>query len=179
MANIPYLFQEVAPSTEPVTLTEAKLHLRVDSADEDTLITRLITVAREAAEKYTKRSLITQTWKLVYDGYAPSEVFLPRGPIQSVTSAKIIARDNTETTIATNTYYLNSGKEKVVFDAAPFGHTVEIIYVAGYGDASNVPDSIKQGMLTHISHLYESRSADLSLPKNSIPLYDAYRVIKL
>lgn len=35
---------------EPITLQEAKLHLRVDSADEDTLIDSLISAARSYCE---------------------------------------------------------------------------------------------------------------------------------
>ncbi len=46
------LVQASAPASEPVTLAEAKLYLRVDAATEDTLIGELITAARVAAEQY-------------------------------------------------------------------------------------------------------------------------------
>lgn len=60
-----------APGSEPITLAEAKLHLRVETAmtDDDTLISALIVSARQAAETITRRALITQTWKLALDQF--------------------------------------------------------------------------------------------------------------
>jgi hypothetical protein len=61
--------QLVTPaSEEPVSLAEAKLHLRVESDDDDALIGALITAARQAAE--TLRPAVSSTtarWKLVLD----------------------------------------------------------------------------------------------------------------
>jgi Phage gp6-like head-tail connector protein len=63
--------QITPPGTEPVTLAEAKLHLRLESSftDDDTKVSQLIVMARKAAEDYTRRSLITQQWKLVCDQF--------------------------------------------------------------------------------------------------------------
>jgi hypothetical protein len=58
-----------APSVEPVSLAEAKAHLRVDVTDDDALITALITAARQSAEHKTRRSLCTQQWSLVLDQF--------------------------------------------------------------------------------------------------------------
>ena len=53
-----------APTTEPVTLAEAKLHLRVeaDVTADDTLITSLIQAAREHVEAACQRALMPQVW---------------------------------------------------------------------------------------------------------------------
>jgi len=64
------------PSIEPVTLAEAKLHLRVESAmtDDDALITALITSARMLGEQITRRAFITQSWQTVLDTFpAPGQ----------------------------------------------------------------------------------------------------------
>ena len=56
-----------APTAEPITLAEAKLHLRVNNSVEDALITALITASRQFVEGYTWRPLMTQTVDVVYD----------------------------------------------------------------------------------------------------------------
>ena len=58
-----------APASEPVTLAEAKLYLRVDGTSEDSLISDLIVAARLSEETWLKLSLITHSWKLVYKDY--------------------------------------------------------------------------------------------------------------
>ncbi len=178
--QIPYLLQSVAPVTEPLTLAEVKEYLRVTNTEEDTYITSLIGVAREAAEWFVRKSLITQSWMLSYDDYSPTEVILPRGPVQSVDEVKIVSRSGIETIVDSTTYYLNAGKETLVFDATPVGHIVQIYYTAGYGNsASSVPKDIRQGMLIHIAQLYEKRGEDNSLTSESIRLYKPFKVIKL
>lgn len=176
--SVPYIEQATAPASEPLTLTETKEFLRVETSGDDDMITRMIAVARIAAEQYLRRSLITQSWKVSFDDYAPQEVNLPRGTIQSITSAKLIARDGTETLISASNYYL-SARRKLVFDIAPMSHRVEIVYSAGYGDASTVPENIKQGMLSHVSRMYDERSANVPIVKSAITLYEPYRIINL
>lgn len=78
------------PALEPVTLADAKLHLRESDTGQDTLITALITAARKAIEEKCRRSLITQTWMATLDQFpsptsgsalwAPFEIGIPRIP---------------------------------------------------------------------------------------------------
>lgn len=54
------------PTTEPITLSDAKDYLRIIFTDEDALITSLITRARAEAERITHRAFATQQVQLVY-----------------------------------------------------------------------------------------------------------------
>lgn len=57
------------PAEEPISLIEAKEHLRVDYDDEDALISSLIAAARQYAESICRRVFVTQSWKLVLDAF--------------------------------------------------------------------------------------------------------------
>lgn len=57
------------PAAEPVTVADAKLDLRVTLSDDDALISALITAARQYAEKYTRRQLVTATWLYSLDAF--------------------------------------------------------------------------------------------------------------
>ena len=50
------LKQTVAPAVEPISLTEGKLHLRIDTTAEDGLISSLIKTARQYCENYQQRA---------------------------------------------------------------------------------------------------------------------------
>lgn len=58
-----------APTEEPVTVDEAKLHLRVTDSSEDTLIAMLISAARIHAENVCRRVFVTQKWDLFLDAF--------------------------------------------------------------------------------------------------------------
>jgi uncharacterized phiE125 gp8 family phage protein len=57
------------PAEEPVSLAEAKSHLRVDFADDDALIAGIIVAARQRAETVCRRALVSQQWRLVVDRF--------------------------------------------------------------------------------------------------------------
>ena len=65
------------PATEPITLTEAKAHLRVDFTDDDTYISGLISVARSTLEWAYDRAFITQTLVLTLDRFVQPATPLP------------------------------------------------------------------------------------------------------
>jgi len=68
------------PTVEPISLQEAKDHLRIRHSDEDTDIERMITAARRHAEQFTGRAFISQRWRLTLD-YLPSRIYLPWAPL--------------------------------------------------------------------------------------------------
>ncbi len=170
-----------APSSEPVTLAEAKLYLRVDDNNEDSLIADLIVAARMSAEAWMRASLITQTWKLVYNDYLDDEVFLPMAPVTSVTSVVVVNRDASTQTISSGNYYLNAAKNKLMLDSYISGYSIEITYNTGYGAAAQIPQPIKYGILAHIAALYDERGliGQENLPLQVSALYSSYREVLL
>lgn len=181
-----------APTAEPITLAEAKAHLRVDSTDEDALITALIVAARQGAETATGRALLPQTWELALDEFA-TEVRLSRAPVSAVDSVKYVDTDGVLQVLDPAAYLLDSHSEPARL-TAQFGaswpatrsqaNAVLIRYVAGYANAAAVPQEIKQWMLLRIGMLYENResvAAGVSLAEMPFVdcLLDAYRIWSL
>ena len=200
-----FLVNIYPPATEPITLAEAKNHLRVEIVDDDALITALIIAARQYAESETGRSLITQSWRLVLDEFPGgcmssqaktllpgNAILLDRVPVQSVTSIQYLDTGGTWQTLEDTEWVaeLQSAPARV---APGFGKTwptvvsqigaVKVDFVAGYGAAAAVPQAIKTWMLLRIGALYEHREEVSVMRQGKIEalpyvdrLLDAYRV---
>ncbi len=147
-----------APAEEPVSLIEAKLHLRVDTDDDDNLITGLIKAAREYCEDAQGRAYVTRTYQYITE--AVSTIELPMPPFDSLTSVKARLSDNTEVAIDADDYELDVDNvcAKLTVEEYPAdAEKVIIVFDAGYGDAVDVPQTIKQAMLLLIGFWYEHR----------------------
>jgi len=176
------LTRVTAPAIEPITLDEAKLYLRIDNTDNDTLVNDLIVAARMIAESWLKVSLISQAWKLAYDYGIPNSVWLPMGPVNAITSVVVINRDGSTQAADSGSYYLNAAQNALVLDSVQIGFQIQITYAAGYGDdATTIPKPIKQGMLAHIAALYDSRgeAGEMDLPQQTVALYTPFREVRL
>lgn len=158
-----------APATEPVTLTEAKAHLRVDGTDDDTLITSLIVAARESCEHETRRAFVTQTWRLTLDAF-PSVIRLPRPALIGVSGITYVDPDGGTQTLATNQYTVITdrlpGEIRPAYDVdwpniRAVENAVSVTYTAGYGNAAAVPSAIKAAILLTIGDLYANRETSI------------------
>lgn len=158
-----------APTEEPVTLAEAKLHCRVDGSDDDALLIALIKAARDLAENQTGRALCTQTWELALDAFPDVEIELPMPPVQSIVSIKYLDFAAVEQTLSADVYALDSyGSQRHWVlpaqgaswpDTLDAANAVKIRFVAGYGLGVAVPPGIKQWMLLQIGHWYATRES--------------------
>lgn len=159
-----------APAAEPVTLTEAKLHLRVDHDTEDDLITDLIVAAREKAEHLTGRALITQTWDRVLDAFPAGGIELGMPPVQSITSISYVDTSGATVALVADDYTLDNttdpgwlipsaalGAWPSTYDAA---NVVTVRFVAGYGaSGASVPATIRQFILLELGTMYKLRES--------------------
>jgi len=175
------LTRVTAPTSEPITLAEAKLYLRIDNTHEDTLLTDLIVAVRMIAENWMRCSLISQSWKLAYDYGIPESIWLPMGPVSAISSVVIVNQDTTTQTIDPSTYWLNAAQNAMAMLGVLIGFQIQITYNTGYGTAAAIPRPIKQGMLTHLAAMYDSRgeTGEMALPEQSVALYMPFREVRL
>lgn len=176
-----------APTSEPVTLQEAKSWARIDSSDEDSLLSNLITVARQEAEKYLRSALMPQTWEMTLDvgtsalddvlgdgfyefpinqlyGTLPNVIALPYAPIQSITSVKYFDTANTENTYSSSNYTLDAAGGRLMLNQSAVwasnmrpNASAKIRYVAGYANGAAVPMAIRIAIMNYVLLAYEQR----------------------
>ncbi len=170
------------PADEPVALTEAKRHLRVDFPDDDPTIQLLISACRGQLESWLRRSLLNQTWDLTLD-WGPAWVELPRPPLVSVTEVKVRGLDTTEVLADPASYYVNASANTIALKPAsvwpvhitPMGWRVR--FVAGYGDTpDDVPAAIRMELLAMVSQQYEDRSS-IGVSEQAKARLSSFRVV--
>ncbi len=157
------------PAVEPVSLADAKHHLRIEHGDDDELIGDLIAAARLHIEAETRRALITQTWRRFLDRRPDGgRLVLRPSPVQSIASVAVYDADDTMQIVDPGAYLVDTASvpARFVFKTGmPLGATrelngIEIEFVAGYGDtADDVPMPLRQAILRLINHWYEHREA--------------------
>ena len=183
------------PAVEPVSLAEAKAHLRVDSDHEDALIGQLVAAARLYVERALGLALITQGWSYFLDAWPRSScVALPISPVQSVASVTLHEASGGTVAVAPENYAVDalSQPARILFKGAPPQflprelNAFEIAFNAGYGDeAEDVPQPIRQAILLLIAHWFERREpVVLGLSVQEVPatvagLLSSYRKVRL
>lgn len=154
-----------------MTATEAKAHLKVDTSDDDTLITSLISAARIAVENYLTQKLVTQTITEYFDAFPANGIIeLTFWPVVSITHIKYYDSDGALQTWDAANYqtdiYGTFGQGPARIWTAysvtypttrDMLNAVEVRYVAGYGAASAVPELIKSAMRLLLSDMYDER----------------------
>lgn len=177
-------------ASEPVSLAEAKLFLRVDGADEDALISSLIVAAREAVEAGCGRALITRRVRESLDIWRRDAVdgaALGVGPVTDVLAVRLIASSGAQSVIDPERYRLEGERDRprLVF-AAGLPATlraaggVEVEYDAGYAaDAEGVPVALKLAALQIVAALYEARQGGGGVPETARALMRPFAPVRL
>lgn len=167
-----------APVSEPISRTEAKLHLRVDGSDEDDLIDLLIAAAREYCEPIARRAFMPQTLLMAFAGWPTradrNYLELLRPPVQSVSHIKYYDSSGTLQTMTESDYVADlvaTPARIYLADGASWpsetlraGLAIQVTYLAGYADADAVPARYKQAMLLLIGHWFENREQVVVAP---------------
>lgn len=164
------LVRTVAPAVEPISVSEAKAHLRVDTDADDTYIGTLITVAREYCEERLDATFIESTWVARYDVFPLWELLLPRPPMVD-SNVSITYRDeggnNQTITSSGGDFRIDAASvpgrvypnyEEVWPAVRGDENSVAVTYKAGYGTtAADVPAIIKHAILLLCGVWYAAR----------------------
>lgn len=187
MTTPAYHLVETAPAgAEPLTLEEARLHLRAGHSSDDPLITGLIATARLLCEQVTGLSLINRDYSLWLDRWPgsdslpwwdglregvrsrkPQALLLPRPPLCAVSGIYIYSAAGDAAVFDSNAYYVDTVRKpgRIVLQdsqSAPeperIANGIEIRYTAGFGTTpQDVPAMLRQGMKQLVAHMYENR----------------------
>lgn len=161
--------KRITTPTEPITIAEAKLHLRVDDTAEDSLVTALISAARETCEDRIEGTIPVTGWRLTLDTF-PDAIKLPRGPVASVESVKYLDAAGVEQTLSPLDYMVDTASTQGYIVPA-YGkawpetrdqiNAVTVEYTAG---ASTAPHALKAWMLLAIGEMFANREASAERP---------------
>lgn len=163
------------PAAAPVSLAEARQHLRVDHTDEDALIASLIEAAVGHFDGWSGilgRCLEPQTWELALDAFPAKEIRLPLGPIASVASVRLTDPSGAELTVSPLDYETDlRAVEGWIVPSAGWPATMDVVnavrvrWVAGTG----CPEPVRHAILLLIGHWYAHREA-ASAAASELPL---------
>jgi len=172
---------KTAPTATPVSVAEAKTHLRIDSSftADDTYIETLISVATFAAENYMNLWIMQQSWYLDIDSF-PDYFNLLRGQnddliINSITYADT---DNANQTLAASNYFGDGSMKPARIYFAPDAtipstydkpNAVVVDFTVGNRNASDVPAPIRQAILLMVGTYYETRQTVSDRTYKEIP----------
>lgn len=161
----------VTPATDtPVSLPDAKLHLRVTHNAEDAEILSLITDATRFCEDRIGQQFITATWRYSLSCFSGDCLFIPRAPLISVTSITYIDTNGASQTLASNLYQVDTDHRpgRILPTRLTFWpdidtetiNPVKVTYTAGYGaTADDVPPAAKRAIKFMVSYWYHQREA--------------------
>lgn len=184
------------PTQTPVSLEEAKAHLRVDHNDDDASIGSMINSAMSLAEQFLRRALCTQTLRYALPAFPSAGIVLPRPPIQSVVQVNYVTPMNEEVALLNlpeaPAYELDRFEDMLVPalgkswpSTATHRTAVWIDYVAGYATSAEIPADIRHAILMTVGHFFANREDAITgtiaaaLPKSSESLLWPHRHLAL
>jgi uncharacterized phiE125 gp8 family phage protein len=181
------------PAIEPISLSEMKLYLRVDTTDEDGLINAFITAARLLIEASARKLFISQTWRLVLDAWPVDGVIrVPLSPLSQVVAARAYNSLGVASTVSLSSLEMNSLSDpptiSIIGPVPVSGRArsgIEVDIVCGFGPAiGNIPEPLRQAIRLLVGRWYENRGDLVSSPSATLPpeiaaLVSPYRRVRV
>jgi len=182
MTPLANLRQIGGPTAEPLTLLEARIHLRQDfdgdspmpPAPDDSWLSDKITAAREFAEDFIGVPLTDATYLWRADAFTDNFP-LPEGTAEVVAVSYLDADGTTVATVDPTIYYFDEGAPQLVLlpgaswpVISTLPGAVRVTLRGGYGTGDSppapVPARVRHAMLLLIGHWWLNREAAVIAP---------------
>jgi len=175
------LFRTEPPAVEPVSLAEAKAHLRLTEDDEDQMVGALVGAARRFLEADCGLALVSQRWRLTLDRWPSGEVTaIDLHPVVAIDAVTVYGADGGATLVdrARHTLDRASRPARLFLPRPrplprPF-NGIEIDLTAGYGGPAEVPEPLRLAVLVLAAHSFEFR-AGFGPEAQPVDIPQAYR----
>lgn len=138
---------------EPITLTETKDFCKIDIDTDDTILTELITVAREMCEDYTAIGFVEHNVIAMVNNINGG-IFLPYGPTIAINQ---VTDSSGNILIAGTSYTLQGNQFKRLM--YPKDTDITIDYQTGY---TTLPTKMKLALLNTVYYLYDNRAQSIN-----------------
>lgn len=174
------LVRTVDPAISVVEFEDAvkQVELPADDTTHTRHLARAIKSAIADAERHTRRAFITQTWRLSLQCFPCRRIYIPRPPLQSVTSIVYVNEAGATTTLSSSLYQVSTDASPGFIEPA-YGQSwptirsetldpIKITYVAGFGsDSENIPDQYKNLIYELVAFRFMNRGdTDQDIPKH-------------
>lgn len=175
-----------APAELPVTLVLAKLHLRVDHAADDDLITAMLKGAAADCSVESGQGVGVGTYAVTLDEFPAGcdaedlVVRLPVRPVASVTSVAYRDADDEAQTLDAEEYYVGAQTGRLMpvegWPATREGRpeAVTVTFTAGTAAAS-LPHQVIAAVLIILADRYQNRGEEVSASHSQRPVPPAAR----
>jgi uncharacterized phiE125 gp8 family phage protein len=173
----------VEPLVEPVTVSEAKAHLRVDEefTDDDLYIQSLITSARIHVENVSDRTLIRSKWQIKLDLFPSWDIELPRPPLMAdAVEVTYIPSGSVYSPVSFTDFRTDRDSTPAVIrpqwngtwpSARGAENDVTVSYWAGFGESGqSVPAPARHCILLMVGHWYATRESVIQGGMNPVPM---------
>jgi len=181
-------------TAEPVELDDQKLHLRIDTDDDDAYIATCITAARQWIEGQTHHVIMDQTWDYGIDygwprKYGVHRIDFPLNPVQSQGSPETISityvdDDGVTQTLATSQYIIAARRHGSYIVPAfeitwPTVRRVPDAVTVRFkaGDSSDVPQELHRAVMILAGNYYEHRETSVDAPAAVEALISPFRAV--
>lgn len=160
---------KTAATSNIVTTSEAKYHLKVDYGDatDNTYIDTLCEAAQRTVEAYTNRCFSDTTFYFYLSRFPVGGIVLPFSPVKSITAITYYDEDNSLQTLSSDDYFYNIYDEPCVIGYVGGSYpavyeyrtdAIRVEFVCGYTSPDEIPPACEHAVKVLLTDMYENRT---------------------